>query len=106
MRGLTLDDFEWVEHGFDHFALKHKAFEFNIAVIGYFDGWLVRVHLDPSDINPLHVISLDAAKSIAQITATQYMEKYYARMRNQQHLSKRTKREGPPKVREGVFKVD
>lgn len=105
---LSLDDFEWVERGFDLWGLQHKTFSsVVIASITNFNGWHVKVLNDPSTREPLHIDTLDAAKAMAQIIATQYMEYYRERyIGNHPHsLRKRPKTDGPPAFRPGVFKV-
>jgi hypothetical protein len=105
---LSLDDFEWVEEGFDTWRLMHKVYSVTIAVVLNFNGWHVKVLNDPSMREPLHVDSLDAAKAMAQIIATQYMEKYSEQYFGDtpRSMRKRVKTDGPPTFRRGVFKVD
>lgn len=108
MSHLSLDDFEWVEEGFDSWHLTHKSYSVTIAAIHNFNGWLVKVLDDPSMKDPLHVDTLDAAKALAQIIATQYMEKYSEQYfgSTPRSLRKRVKRDGPPSIRSGVFKME
>jgi hypothetical protein len=105
---LSLDDFEWVEEGFDTWYLIHKTYSVTIAAVRNFNGWHVKVLNDPSMREPLHVDSLDAAKAMAQIIATQYMEKYSEQYFGDtpRSMCKRVKTDGPPTFRRGVFKVD
>jgi hypothetical protein len=105
---LSLDDFEWVEEGFDTWHLMHKVYSVTIAAVLNFNGWHVKVLNDPSMREPLHVDSLDAAKAMAQIIATQYMEKYSEQYFGDtpRCMRKRVKTDGPPTFRRGVFKVD
>lgn len=105
MNRLSLDDFEWVEEGFDKWNLVHKTHEFKIAVLNTFNGWHVQVLYDESQRNPIHVDSFDAAQAIAQITAVQYMEEYHEQFRARS-FSRRVKKDGPPGFRTGVFKVE
>lgn len=104
---LSLDDFEWVEEGFDSWHLTHQSYSVTIAAVHNFNGWLVKVLDDPSMKDPLHVDTLDAAKALAQIIATQYMEKYSEQYfgPNPRSLRKRVKTDGPPSIRSRVFKV-
>lgn len=105
---LSLDDFEWVEDGFDTWHLMHKVYAVTIAAVVNFNGWHVKVLNDPSIKEPLHVDSLDAAKVMAQIIATPYMEQYSELYfgSTPRSLRKRIKADGPPAFRAGVFKVD
>ena len=105
---LSLDDFEWVEEGFDSWHLTHKVYAVTIAAIVNFNGWRVKVLDDPSMREPLHVDSLDAAKALAQLIATPYMENYSERYfgSTPRSLRKRIKSDGPPAFRPGVSKVD
>lgn len=104
MSRLSLDDFEWLEHGFDKWDLMHKTHEFTIAVLRGFNGWHVQVLFDPSQRDPIHVDTFDAAQAIAQITAAQYMEKYHEQF-SKRSYSRRVKTAGPPPFRPGVFEV-
>jgi hypothetical protein len=105
MSHLSLDDFEWVEGGFDCWDFMHKTHNFTIAVIRNFNGWHVQVLFDASRETPLHVDSLDAAKALAQMTAAPNMEKYHEYMRSRAY-SRRIKKYGPPSVRSRVFQVE
>ena len=104
---LSLDDFEWIEEGFDSWHLMHKVYSVTIASVVNFNGWHVKVLHDPCQHEPLHVDSLDAAKVMAQIIATPYMEQYSERYfgNTPRSLRKRIKNDGPPSVRSRVFKV-
>ena len=104
---LSLDDFEWVEEGFDSWHLMHRTYSVTIASVVNFNGWHVKVLNDPSMKDPLHIDSLDAAKALAQIIATPYMEQYSERYFGNipRSLRKRIKEDGPPPLRRGVFKV-
>jgi hypothetical protein len=105
MSHLSLDDFEWVEAGFDNWSLMHKTRNFTIALINNFNGWHVQVLFDASQKAPLHVDSLDAAKALAQMTAAPNMEQYHEYMRSRAY-SRRIKKDGPPSFRSRVFQVD
>lgn len=107
MSRLSLDDFEWVEEGFDTWHLTHKDYAVPIAAIRNFNGWLLQVLFDASHKTPIEVDSFDAAKSVAAIIANQYMEKYSEHFfgNTPRSLRKRIKRDGPPPFRSGVFKV-
>lgn len=106
MNPLSLDDFEWVEGSFDSWHLTHKTYSVTIAAIRNFNGWHVTVLNDPSTKDPLHVDTLDAAKALAQMIATPYMENYGEQYLNYpRNIRKRVKTDGPPSIRPGVFKM-
>ena len=99
---MTIDDFEWVEDGFDTWFLVHKQRDLTIARLHSFNGWnvfVLRVH--PRD-NPLVVESFDAAKAIATITAINNMENFP----DANNYRTRAIPAGPKKIPRGVFKVD
>lgn len=104
MARLSLDDFEWDEKSFDLWFLESKTHDMQIASIQNFNGWHIRVLHDNSMRKPLHVDTLDAAKALAQMIATPYMEKYHAELPD---YFKRPgpKADGPPPFRRGVFKM-
>lgn len=107
MGHLSLDDFEWYEEGFDTWYLMHKVYSVTIASVRNFNGWHVAVLKDDCQHTPLHVDTLDAAKAMARIIATQHMEFYHDSYFNgRTSLRKRIKTDGPPAIRAGVFKVD
>ncbi len=99
---MTIDDFEWVEEGFDTWFLVHKQREMTIARLQAFNGWNVIVLKVHSFDNPLVVESFDAAKTIATITAINNMENFP----DANNYSKRIARHRPQKIPRGVFKVD
>lgn len=106
MPHLSLDDFEWTEESFDYWHLRHKMYSITIAAVRNYNGWRVQVLDDPSTKDPLHVDTLDAAKALAQMIATTYMEKYSEQYFNYpRNIRKRVKTDGPPAIRPGVFKV-
>jgi len=77
---MTIDDFEWVEQGFDCYNLTHKRLDMPIATIRNFSGWTVNVWGSGKREAPLveNGLDLDAAKMAAIIYATQNMERYDA----------------------------
>jgi hypothetical protein len=99
---VTIDDFEWVEDGFDMWLLMHKQRELAVARIHSFKGWRVTVIGVYSLADPLIVESFDAAKTIATITASNNMEKYH----DARNYRQRALRAGPQKIPKGVFKMD
>lgn len=101
---MTLDDFEWVEDGFDYHILIHKTHELTVAVIKHFSGWYVHV-LKPqmgTEVIAEHIDSLEAAKTITMIHVNQYMERYP----NVNNYRTRTPKPRPQAFPKGVFKVD
>jgi hypothetical protein len=99
---MTIDDFEWVEEGFDVHVLIHKTREMTVAVVKHFNGWNVIVLKVYSRNNPLVVESFDAAKAIATITAINNMENFP----DANTYRTRAIPAGPKKIPRGVFKVD
>jgi len=99
---MTIDDFEWVEEGFDTWFLVHKQREMTIARLQAFNGWNVIVRNVYSSNNPLVVESFDAAKAIATITAINNMENFP----DANNYRTRAISAGPKKIPRGVFKVD
>jgi len=101
---MTIDDFEWVEDGFDVHLLVHKEREMTIAAIKNFNGWYIHVLKPPSGTAQIaaHIDNLEAAKVIAAIHVNQYMEGY-PDVRN---YRTRAIPAGPETVPAGVFKVD
>lgn len=106
---MTLDDFEWVERGFDNYLLMLKGYEFPVAHINNFNGWKVQVWKESTRDGPLveNALDLDAAKAVALIYANKHMEKYDAQFRTRKPpFSKRAPAYRPEAVSRGVFKVD
>jgi hypothetical protein len=99
---MTIDDFEWIEAGFDTWHLVHKRRDMTIARLQAFNGWNVLVLGVYSLKNPLVVESFDAAKTIATITASNNMENFP----DANNYRTRALRAGPQKIPAGVFKVD
>jgi hypothetical protein len=99
---VTIDDFEWVEEGFDTWLLVHKTREMTIAKLASFNGWNVIVLGVHSRKDPLVVESFDAAKAIATITAINNMENFP----DAKTYRTRAIPAGPKKIPRGVFKVD
>jgi hypothetical protein len=99
---MTIDDFEWVEEGFDTWYLVHKQRELTIAKLASFNGWNVIVLKVYTRNNPLVVESFDAAKAIATITAINNMENFP----DANNYRTRAISAGPKKIPRGVFKVD
>jgi hypothetical protein len=99
---MTIDDFEWVEDGFDTWYLVHKRYDLTAARVHSFNGWSVLVLGVYSHKNPLIVESFDAAKAIATITAINNMENFP----DATNYRTRAIPAGPKKIPRGVFKVD
>jgi hypothetical protein len=101
---MTIDDFEWVEKGFDEHILIHKTRELTVAVVNHFNGWYIKVlKAQGGVILPAeHIDNLEAAKVIAMIHVNQNMEGYP----NVNTYRTRALRAGPQKIPRGVFKVD
>ena len=101
---MTIDDFEWVERGFDEYVLVHKTHELTIAAISNFSGWQVRVLKTTGGALHLgeHIDNLEAAKVIAAIHVNQNMEGYP----NVSNYRPRTPKPRPEAFPKGVFKVD
>lgn len=101
---MTLDDFEWVEEGFDVHVLVHKTREMTIAVVKHFNGWYIQVLKTPRGTEQIaeHIDNLEAAKTIAMIHVNQHMGGY-----PNANTSYRTRAipAGPKKIPKGVFKV-
>jgi hypothetical protein len=99
---MTIDDFEWVEEGFDTWFLVHKRHDLTIARLQAYNGWNVLVLGVHSGKDPLVIESFDAAKAIATITAINNMENFP----DASNYRTRALRAGPKKIPAGVFKVD
>jgi hypothetical protein len=101
---MTIDDFEWVEDGFDVHVLIHKTREMTIAVVKHFNGWYIHVLKPPRGTEQIaeQVDNLEAAKTIAMIHVNQYMEGYP----NANNYRKRAPEYRPQAVPKGVFRVD
>jgi hypothetical protein len=101
---MTIDDFEWVEDGFDSHLLIHKTREMVIASIKNFSGWYVLALKPPRGAEKIaeHIDNLEAAKVIAMIHVNQNMEGYP----NANTYRTRAIPAGPQKIPRGVFKVD
>jgi hypothetical protein len=101
---MTLDDFEWVEEGFDNHLLVHKTHDMTIAAIKNFNGWYIHALKAPRGVEQIaeHIDNLEAAKVIATIYVNQNMKGY------PDVLSYRARTPNPKfkKVPAGVFKVD
>lgn len=98
---MTIDDFEWVEEGFDTWFLIHKQRDMTIARLQAFNGWNVVVLGVYTTQKPLVVGSFDAAKAVATITATNNMENY----QDATNYRTRAVRAAPKTIPRGVFKV-
>ena len=108
---LTIDDFEWLEDGFDVHILIHKLKHFPIARISNFHGWTVNVWKANKATDPLiqNGLDLDTAKMVAVLHASQHMEEYSAHYnRNPTAYPKRKRAAGfrPETFPRGVFGVD
>jgi hypothetical protein len=101
---LTIDDFEWVEEGFDSYILIHKTREMTLAVIKNFNGWYIHALKIPTGVVKVaeHIDNFEAAKVIATIHVNQNMENYP----NVNTYRTRAIPAGPQKIPKGVFKVD
>jgi hypothetical protein len=101
---MTIDDFEWVEEGFDSYALAHKTREMTIAVIKNFNGWYIHALKVPTGVAKIaeHLDNFEAAKVIATIYVSQNMENFP----DVKNYRTRALRAGPQKIPRGVFKVD
>jgi hypothetical protein len=105
MSRLSLDDFEWVEKGFDRWFLMRKKKDYWIAEIQNFNGWRLYVrHETSKDADRPHLDTLDAAQALACILAAQHLERYQHELQNYR-IPDRVERDGPPGFRTGVFKV-
>jgi len=101
---VTIDDFEWVEEGFDVHILVHKTREMPLAVIKHFNGWYIHVLKPPRGTEQIaeQVDNLEAAKTIAMIHVNQYMGDYP----NVNTYRTRAVRSAPKEIPAGVFKMD
>jgi hypothetical protein len=100
---MTIDDFEWVEEGFDTWLLVHKKREMVIASIKNFNGWYIHALKVPTGAEQIaeHIDNLEAAKVIATIYVNQNMEGYP----NANNYRTRAIPAGPQKIPRGVFKL-
>jgi hypothetical protein len=98
---MTIDDFEWVEEGFDTWFLIHKKREMTLARLQSYKGWNVLVLGVYTAKDALVVESFDAAKTIATLAATNNMENYP----DATNYRTRALRAGPQKIPKGVFKL-
>lgn len=100
---MTLDDFEWVEDGFDVHLLIHKKHEFTVAVVKHFNGWYIQVQeAAPKRVLTIENIdNLEAAKAVAAIHVNQNMGDYP----DVNTYRTRAIPAGPKKIPAGVFKV-
>jgi hypothetical protein len=97
---MTLDDFEWVEWGFDNWHFMHKTHQLTAAKVYPHNGWNVVVTgMKPDE--EIVVESFDAAKTIATILAAQQME----RLPDVTRYGKRVKTIRSKAFPKGVFKV-
>jgi len=101
---MTLDDFEWVELGFDEHVLIHKTHELTVASIRHFGGWQLWVLTPPKGSEKVGdlINDLESAKVVAMINVSQNMKGYSDVL----HYRARTPNPRPKKVPRGVFKVD
>ncbi len=101
---MTIDDFEWVEEGFDVHILVHKTHEMTLAIIKNFNGWYIQVNTYPKGAEQVaeHIDNLEAAKVIALIHVNQYMGRYP----NVNTYRRRAIPAGPKKIPAGVFKLE
>ena len=101
---MTIDDFEWVEDGFDNHILIHKTRELTIAAVKHFNGWYISVLKAPKGAEQIAdaIDNLEAAKVIAVMHVNQYMERYP----DVKNYRTRAIPAGPKAIPEGVFKLD
>jgi hypothetical protein len=101
---MTIDDFEWVEEGFDSHILVHKTREMTLAAIKNFNGWYIHALKPPRGVETIaeHIDNFEAAKVIAMLYVNQNMKGYP----NANTYRTRALRAGPKKIPRGVFKVD
>ena len=99
---MTIDDFEWVEHGFDTWYFQHKVRDFTVARLQSFNGWNVIVSGVYTTSDPLVVDSFDAAKALATLTVANNME----RIPDATNFRPRALRAGPKTIPAGVFQMD
>ena len=100
---MTIDDFEWVEQGFDSYLLIHKTRQMVVAAIRNFNGWYIYAMKLTRGVEKIaeHIDNLEAAKVIAMIHVNQNMEGYP----DADNYRTRALRAGPKAVPKGVFKV-
>ncbi|MFM7008059.1 MAG: hypothetical protein ACKO0Z_01795 [Betaproteobacteria bacterium] len=108
---LTIDDFEWVQDGFDVYVLTHKVKDFPVGRITNFNGWVVNVWKANRRDSPLvaNALDLDAAKMVGTLHAAQHMEEYSAHFNKHPNAYPKRKRDAefrPETFPRGVFKVD
>lgn len=106
---MTLDDFEWVEEGFDRHVLTHKTIEMAIASVSHYNGWRVSVWKATRDGSAIAEdgLDLDAGKAIAMLYANQHMKEYEDVVRKTNGFKRRrVKTYRPEEVPAGVFKMD
>ena len=96
----NIDEYEWVEKEFDRWYLTHKRCQHDIALVQHFAGWTVQ--LKGEDVLPMKVDSLEAAKAIAMINATQNFERF----KNAYLYPPRTPKPTPEDIRKRVSKMD
>jgi hypothetical protein len=101
---MTIDDFEWVEEGFDTWYLMHKTREMTLAAVKHFNGWYIHVlkPLRGTEQIAEQVDNLEAAKAIAMIHVSPNIGDYP----DANTYRKRALRAAPKKIPRGVFKVD
>jgi hypothetical protein len=100
---MTIDDFEWVERGFDDFVLIHKTHELSVASLTYFNGWRVVVLTPKKGIEQTaeFIDNFETAKVIAAIHVNRNMEGYP----DGTNYRKRAAKRRPEEIPEGVFKM-
>ena len=95
----NIEEYEWVEVGFDDWRLTHKQREVAIARVAHWGGWTVQIQGE--DPLPMKVDSLDAAKTIAMINATANFERF----NNAYHYPRRVEKITSEKIRERVLQM-
>jgi hypothetical protein len=101
---MTIDDFEWVEEGFDSYVLVHKTREMTLATIKNFNGWYIHALEPARGVAKIaeHIDNFEAARVIATIYVIQNMENFP----DANNYRTRALRAKPQKIPRGVFKVD
>jgi hypothetical protein len=96
----NIDEYEWVEDGFDKWFLMHKQRDYAIALVTHFNGWTVQ--LAEETPLPMTVDSFEAAKTIAMINATTNFERF----KNAYYFPRRMPKPTPEEIRKRVSKMD
>jgi hypothetical protein len=108
---ISIDDFEWVERGFDTYYLVHKVYDLTVAKITNFSGWTLHVSKVSTYADPLvsNGLDLEAAKMVAMVHVNEKLQEYENALNlriKYGGIRKRSENSGPQAVRAGVFKMD